>query len=46
VKKQRVLNYDEDTVPLVDNITSSTVTCNTTGDDSARNTSFATLEVY
>ena len=45
-EKQRVLNYDVDTVPLVDNATSSTVTCITTYDNSVGNTSFATPKVY
>ena len=41
-----ILEYNEDTIPFVNDVTSSTVTCNTTDDDPVGNTSLATLEVY
>jgi hypothetical protein len=44
--KDRVLEHDEDTTPLVNDVTSSTFMCSTTDDDSLGNDSFATLEVY
>lgn len=41
-----VLDYNEDTIPNMDNVTSSTIMYNITDKDSVRNASLAILEIY
>jgi len=44
--RQNVMEYNEDAIPFIDDVTSSTITYNTTGDDYVGNVSLATLKVY
>jgi hypothetical protein len=41
-----VLEYDEHTIPFVDDVISSIIMCNTADNDSVGNASLATLEVF